>query len=284
MANRKVTEICETVTNRIVAMLEANAAGDWSRPWTAAFSSPLNAKTGKAYQGFNILALSFSGYTSKYWATYKQWDSLGAQVSKGAKSTMGVYYGPYSYTDKVSGEDKTGKTLRVFFLFNAEQVTGWEEPEKPSHVLPTVDKAEEFFARQNVPTMHGGDRAFYVPAMDRIGMPDRNCFHTVAGYYSTLAHEHAHATGHKSRLDRDASTVFGSADYAAEELVAELSAAFLLPLLGLSSSEPRRDHAAYLASWLRKLKDDPMAIQKAASAAQKAVNYMMGAAEDEAEE
>ncbi len=93
-------------------------------------------------------------------------------------------------------------------------------------------------------------------------------------YAGALAHEMTHWTRHSRRLDRDfGRRRHGDAGYAREELVAELGAAFLCADLGLAL-EPREDHAAYLASWLKVLQDDRRFIVSAASLAQKAVDFL----------
>lgn len=149
------------------------------------------------------------------------------------------------------------------------------EPE-PADRLSDADRmeaAEEFFAKVGAQLRHGGTRAFYAPALDAIAMPPFATFESPASYYATLGHEHIHWTGHSRRLDRLEKTPKASEPYAREELVAELGAAFLCADLGISH-EPREDHASYLASWLKVLRDDKRAIVTAASAAQRAANFL----------
>jgi antirestriction protein ArdC len=120
---------------------------------------------------------------------------------------------------------------------------------------------------------HGGDRAFYSPAYDIVQMPDFRQFKNSTGYYATLAHELTHWSGAKHRLDRNLANRFGSAEYAMEELIAELGAAFTCARLGLRT-EPRLDHAPYVNSWLKVLRGDARAIFTAASKAQEAYDYL----------
>jgi antirestriction protein ArdC len=146
--------------------------------------------------------------------------------------------------------------------------------------IARVQTAENFFAALRAGIRHGGHRACYLPKTDHIQMPRFEVFQSALAYYSTLAHEWTHWTGAVPRLNRELSTRFGGEPYAAEELIAELGAAFLCAELGLSN-EPRPDHAAYLASWLRVLKNDKRAIFTAASKTEAAVDYMHGKQEEE---
>lgn len=271
-------ELYASVTDQIVSQIEAGA-GNWHMPWQAMADAgePVNALTHVGYRGGNHLVLGMVAASkgwSGHWATYKQWQQLGGQVRKGERSTYGI---KWSVIDK----DKAGNPLPerrmvpfCFSVFSAEQVDGWEAPERPA--LDTVERiatAEVFFSSLGADVRHGGNRAYYSPAGDFIALPEVDQFESAAAYYSTSAHEHAHWTGHGSRLGRDMANKFGSDAYAAEELVAELSAAFTCARLGLSSA-PRPDHASYLASWLRVLRADTSAIFTAASKAQAASDYL----------
>jgi len=163
---------------------------------------------------------------------------------------------------------------RGYSVFNAAQVDGYEAPALP--VLPEPERighAEAFFAALGADIRHGGNRASYLPGLDQIRMPPFPAFHDAVAYYATLAHEATHMTGHASRCARDLRGRFGEEAYAAEELVAELGAAFLCADLALAP-EPRPDHAAYVASWLKVLRDDKRAIFTAAAKAQAAADWM----------
>ena len=163
---------------------------------------------------------------------------------------------------------------RGYSVFNAAQVDGYAAPAQP--VLPEAERighAEAFFAAIGADIRHGGNRACYVPALDQIRMPPFEAFRDPVAYYATLAHEATHLTGHPSRCARDLRGRFGDEAYAAEELIAELGAAFLCADLALAP-EPRPDHAAYVASWLNVLRDDKRAIFTAAAKAQQAADWM----------
>ena len=281
-------DVYEQVTAKIIASLEAGA-GNWERPWTRLGGSiqPINVISRKPYRGINTFALFIAaddaGYTSSEWGTFKQWQSLSTPenpvcVRKGEKATLGVFFKSFeTANDDAEGDDdskKTGVFAKAFYLFNAAQIDGYCQPVP---VLPSaaerIDTAETYFANTRAIIRHGGDRAFYRPSGDFIQLPTLEQFADTLSYYGTLAHEVGHWTGHETRCKRDLKGRFGSEDYAAEELVAELAAAFLSARLGLTQ-EPREDHAQYLGSWLKVLRNDKRAIFTAASLAQKAVDYL----------
>ena len=166
------------------------------------------------------------------------------------------------------------RNTRGYSVFNAAQVDGYATPALP--VLPEaerIDRAEAFFAALGADIRHGGSRACYVPSLDQIRMPLFAAFRDPVAYYATLAHEATHLTGHASRCNRHLRGRFGEEAYAAEELIAELGAAFVCADLALAP-EPRPDHAAYVASWLRVLRGDKRAIFTAAAKAQQAADWM----------
>ncbi|MFO0849929.1 MAG: zincin-like metallopeptidase domain-containing protein [Gemmataceae bacterium] len=280
---KEQTDIYARVTRHIVEAIEAGA-GRFRLPWhvtgTPRFR-PRNAMSQSAYRGVNVLALwataEARGYESGTWATYGQWCELGAQVRKGEKSTPVALW---KVTErKRKGEDEEAVLQGGFYacgyaVFNAAQVDGYRPPEPL--VLPEAErvaKAEAFFADIAADVRTGGQVACYDRAADCVHIPPFAAFREAAGYYSVLGHELTHWTGAAHRLNRDLAHRFGSEAYAMEELVAELGAAFLCSALGLSN-DPRPDHAAYLASWLRVLKQDRRAVFTAASQAQKAVDWL----------
>lgn len=300
-------DIYETVTARIVAALET--ARDWHKPWTSAFSGeqggtllrPINCRTGKGYRGINVPLLWGARRSSPHWGTYRAWAELGAQVRKGERATHIVFWKQIARRAEAGSEDDPGKYLlaRGYAVFNAEQVEGWNAPAAPASapIAPAAPAAafephaaaDAFVAATRADIRHGGDRAFYSPAFDRIQLPDRAAFRgsesssAREAYYSTLFHELTHWTGAEKRCNRDFRGRFGDESYAAEELVAELGAAFLAADLMLLF-EPRADHAAYIANWLRILKGDKRAIFTAASKAEQACRFLAGLGEEEEEE
>ena len=281
-------DIYQRITDQIAAAIEAGA-GTWQMPWHpgadgAAPVLPTNAATGKPYRGVNTIVLwaaaQAAGYPGAVWATYRQWAELGAQVRKGERASPVVFWKISDNDEQEDAEDgaEDGRRSRVFArgysVFNAAQVDGYEAPALP--VLPEaerIDRAEAFFAAIGADICHGGSRACYVPSLDQIRMPPFAAFRDPVAYYAILAHEATHLTGHSSRCARDLRGRFGEEAYAAEELIAELGAAFVCADLVLAS-EPRPDHAAYVASWLRVLRGDKRAIFTAAAKAQQAADWM----------
>ena len=247
----------------------------------------VNAVTRKAYRGVNVLALWASAEAQDFghglWATYRQWQSLGAQVRKGEKASPIVFY---KVLDKAedSEDDASEGAGRIFaqgsHVFNIAKVEGYALPEVPeAEAFDPIPDVEAFIVATGAAIRIQGDSAHYTPSTDMITMPDRERFLTTdtasAGqnWYAILLHELVHWTGADHRLARTFGKRFGDEAYAMEELVAELGSAFLCGDLGLSVT-PRPDHACYLASWLKVLKSDNRAIFTAASAAAKAAEWL----------
>jgi len=267
----------QQVTDKIIAELESGKIPSWVKNWSGEAGSDCNVISKKTYSGINTIILGMSGFKSPYWGTYKQWVSIGAQVSKGSKGTHIIFYSPVENGSKITeaGEVKNySYILKSYTVFNADQVTGFEAPALPvPKVFNNIACIEALTVNSGAKLQFGGDRAYYSPSDDYVAMPHKTQFNSEASYYATLLHELAHWSGHKSRLDRDLSGRFGNEAYAAEELIAELSAAFLCARYSITG-ELR--HSSYIASWLRVLKNDNKAIFKAAALAQKSADYLAG--------
>lgn len=287
------TDIHQTVTNKIIAAIEAGA-GDWKMPWHrpgGAFTVPSNVATGNSYRGINIISLwveaEIAGFARPIWGTYRQWKEAGAQVRKGEKGSLVVFYKPIEGDD--DSDDDTASPQRKLLarashVFNAAQVDGYQmKPEAPrADLTERLDHVDRFIAATGAAVEHGGNRAFYRrPPADIIAMPGRDLFTGSAtsspteAYYATYLHELAHWTGAEPRLNRTFGKRFGDKDYAFEELIAEISAAYLCAELGIAN-EPRHDHAQYLASWLEVLRADSRAIFTAASQASQVTAFLNG--------
>lgn len=299
--NAEHADIYERITNQIVAALEN--CKPWQRPWHSPEMLnviPKNAKTGVSYRGVNVVALWATaqerGYLNGLWATFRQWQELGAQVRKGEKSCPVVFWGTVDKKkdtrsekqahagDKPdAGGDADGRDTALFaktyHVFNISQVDGYEEPKKEPLAADRLENADLFFSRLGV-TVREASKAYYQMSDDTVYMPPYASFFKREGYYATLAHEVTHWTGHESRLNRDLKNRFGDSAYALEELVAELGAAFLCAELEVSN-EPREDHAAYIQSWLKALKQDKRAIFTAASKAQAACDWLANVSQTE---
>ena len=281
-------DIYTRVTNQIVAAMEAGVR-PWYQPWKSGvgagtLSRPLRLN-GIPYRGINVLLLwneaQDKGYSGNVWMTYKQAEGLGAHVRKGEHGTMVVYANTVTKTETDDQGDEVEQSipfLKAYTVFNIAQVENLPADLTPQRVDETgtmelLEEPEEFLRATGACFRHGGSRAFFAPGADFIQLPDPQSFKDPASYAATKAHELAHWTGHKDRLAREFGLRFGDAAYAFEELVAELSSAFLCADMGISA-EPRVDHAAYLSSWLQVLKQDKKAIFSAASHAQKAVDFL----------
>jgi antirestriction protein ArdC len=265
------------ITQSIIEQLE-NGAAPWIKPWKADSSADKNLVSQKPYQGINRLLLGMSsmvkGYSVPVWASYKQWEAIGAIVKKGEKGTKIVFYSPVSKENKQTGDVEKYAVLKTYFVFNAAQVEGIDivPAETVAAEFTAVERAEQRIIKTGAAISHGGDAAFYMPSADRIQLPNKSAFDSEANYYATAFHELAHWTGSKTRLDRDLDKGrFGNPAYAFEELVAEMSAAFLCSDYGIQG-ELR--HAGYIGHWLKALREDSKAVFKAAALAQKAADYI----------
>jgi len=285
------TDLYARVTARILADLEQGVR-PWLTPWHAdntasRVTRPLR-HNGTPYRGVNILILwgeaTATGYTSPIWMTFKQAMTLGAHVRKGEHGTCVVYADTFTTTETTAEGDAVERRipfLKSYTVFNVAQIDALPAqynapPAPPGDPLPLLERAEQFYAATGAIIRHGGDQAYYNPTRDVIQLPPPEAFRDAESYAATKGHELLHWTKHETRLNRDfGGKRFGDAGYAREELVAELGAAFLCADLGITP-EPREDHAAYLASWLRVLRADTRAIFTAAAHAQRAGEYLHG--------
>lgn len=284
MATSERADVYTRITSEIVRAIE-QGAGDWRMPWHhdgTDVARPQNVWSSRSYRGVNVIALWVAAFARRHasgvWGTYRQWQELGAQVRKGERSTTVMLWKELSRADDQAQDEEDGRKrmfAKAFYMFNAGQVEGWAgtQPVSPLPASERLVQAEAFHAALNIATVHGAETAHYRILEDRIHMPGFERFHEPVGYYGTLLHEAAHATGAKHRLDRDFSKRLSRETLAMEEMTAELTAAMVLASLGLAH-HPRPDHAAYVASWLGALKDDPRAVFTASSKAQAAADWM----------
>jgi antirestriction protein ArdC len=281
-------DLYQQVTDRILTMLDAGVV-PWRSPILGRTSAghPKNLASDKPYRGVNVFLLAFTawiqGYESAYWLTFNQARERGGMVRKGEKASMVVFWKQYETTDKQTGEPTKVPVMRYYNVFSICQCDGITLPDAvpftPTDFTP-IETAEAIVSGyEGGPAIeHGGTQAFYRPATDKVHIPEPTRFATPAKYYSTLLHELSHSTGRSQRLDRKLDTdpkPFGSADYGKEELIAEMSAAFLCGHAGI---EPAviENQAAYLQGWLRTIKGDKRLIVTAAGAAQKSADWIRG--------
>jgi antirestriction protein ArdC len=274
------SQLYQTVTAAIVAELEAGAA-PWLKPWktSPAYGGylPHNAVTGRPYHGINIpilwLKADQRGFATHAWLTFNQAKAKGATVRRGEKATEVVFTKKLRITDPATDEERQVSMLRCFKVFNRAQMDGLPEPSPVRSVTEAerLHQAETFITAIGADIRHGGNEAAFYPEPDYIVMPPFSAFKTREGYYATELHELGHYSGHISRLARDLSGRFGTRAYAAEELVAEMTSAFLCAHLGITG-ELR--HAGYLFTWIELLRADDRAIFTAAAKAQQAADYL----------
>lgn len=294
-------ELAAEVTAQLVAQIETGP-GVWRMPWhtVPGLFDVRNAATSNRYRGSNTIALALTaldrGYGSEgspgspWWATYKQWTELEAQVRRsetGARIIKWVTVrrpADHNTDEAAPGAGKRGRLVpKVYTVFHASQVEGWTAPATaPANDLDRDARADAWIAQTGAAISYGNDHAAYLPALDVIELPAAAQFDDAAAMYSTTCHELTHWTGHPDRLNRDLSGRFGDDAYAAEELVAELGSAIACSHLHLTPA-PREDHAGYLAHWLRILNADPTALFAVAAKAETAVDYLDSLQTDEVE-
>lgn len=277
------TTVYQIVTDRILAKLSEGAI-PWQKPWNVEAGAPKNLTSNRDYRGINSFLLGMSGFESPYWMTYRQAQTYGANVRKGEKSTPVVFWKQLETTDKKSGDAISIPLLRYYNVFNLSQVENM-----PEKYIPKVDTIDREFnpissaaalvdaMPQRPQIVHGSTAAYYRPSTDTVSMPRPETFVGSQEYYSTLFHELAHSTGAAVRLNRPEITAgdisFGSHSYGREELLAEMTAAFLCATAGIDMTID--NSAAYVQSWMRTIKADSKLLILAASGAQKAADFIL---------
>jgi len=277
----------QIVTERVIEELNRGTA-PWRRPWTSRL--PINAISQKPYHGINTLLLGMAGYPDHRWLTYRQAIDLGGNVRRGEHGTAIVYW---HFIDETENELRTEEKKRriplvkTYVVFNATQCEGLLQSDGGKLPdLEAVSRTGDGTALEagrllletmpDPPKVERSDKAAYVPSRDVVLMPDARTFQNEAAWVSTLGHELIHSTGNEKRLNRPAvsgAVYFGSEDYSQEELVAELGACFICGELGIAPDF--ENSASYIDSWRKRLSDDPRLIFRAASAAQKAADFIL---------
>lgn len=280
-------------------------------PWHMAWSTdrPVNAVTNTRYRGINKMWLSFiqkmEGWEDPRWCTFKQASNKGWKIIKGSKGTPVEFWSLYdtqkkkkiSYAEARELEenltpeeyDKRIRLVsRVYSVFNAEQIYGISKYEAKKYDLDTeriMHIRDNLINNMNVGYSEEGDKAFYNPKHDRIVIPEMDRFETEYDYMATLFHEAGHATGHESRFNRQIANMFGSPEYAKEELRAEISSAFTAQAVGITyeQNSHMENHKAYIQSWISALKNNPNELFLAIKDAEKISDYLIEKAEVEKE-
>ena len=291
MAKAPLNSYVQETLDRIVQKFIESLEGDkipWHRSWKGSSLIPHNFTTGRSYSGLNQLVLWMTeearGFNDTRWGGKKQIIKAGYRIDqdqwKKGTAIFAPILRPYFYTDD-DGSRRKGMALkgwRVVQVWNAAQCEGVPAPVELEKIDPSVgfERAAALVEAAGMDITHKGNRAFYSPADDSITLPPAGAFDSAAAYWSVNMHEHIHATGHKSRLDREGVGGFSSRTvYAFEELVAEMGSAFLCNVLGINAPELQPNHEAYIQSWIKVLNEDPTQLMKAAGQAQKAMDYIL---------
>lgn len=282
-------DIHQQVTDTIIQQLEAGTV-PWHKPWKGdnnnVFTIPKNFTTGNKYRGINIVLLWSAAiahdYPTQEWGSFKQWQDKKEAVRKGEKGSMIVYYD--TMEREVDGETKKIPFVKSSVVFNRSQLASYQPAEKEEtlNAVPLIERikvVDDFITNTGANVEHKNYTACYIPSQDKILMPlpeafvDTEACNATEGYYSTLLHELTHWTGSKERLNREGGKRFGDENYATEELVAELGAAFMCSEFEITATI-KTDHASYIANWLKALRDNKHCVFTAASEASKAVTYL----------
>ncbi|MBR9800568.1 DUF1738 domain-containing protein [bacterium] len=286
-------DVYEMVTNAVIELIETQGVLPWSKPWQGVNAHPANATTGKPYRGINPFLLAVrqhqEGYGDHRWLTFKQAKDAGGSVRKGEKSTLVVFWSWYEKKIVEDGETQKARfpVLKYFRVFNVEQCDGLDpaklkgeadkfEPNSWEAIESAEAIAEGYLDRSGLRDRLEckGARACYKPLTDELQMPERERFENAAKYYAVLFHEMGHSTGHETRLNREIKNQFADTKYGKEELIAEMTSAFLCGEAGIFD-ETVEHSAAYLQGWLKILKSDKRLLPTAAAAAQKAADFIL---------
>lgn len=293
--NEKIKAMHVQVAEKLIEQLQAGTA-PWQKPWNSdvipAFELPYNAVTGNRYKGINTFSLLLAGHEDPRWMTFNQAAANDWNVKKGEKASLIQFV---KVNDMVAKRDEHGKPIlneegkpvkmhvkldrpiiTSAWVFNAQQVEGIPNLIKPNVKelgWSPIERAEQLIISSGAEIVHKqGDNAFYSPARDRITMPIKEQFEASDKYYATLLHELGHWTGHKDRLDRSIMNKFGTESYAREELRAEIASLLIGQELRIRHDPSQ--HAAYVESWIKVLKDTPFEIHAAAADAEKIFSYL----------
>lgn len=291
--NKQTAEATKKVTDRILSQLEAGNLPPWSSGRNTVMTRAYNVASKRYYKGLNHLILSTSGYTHNVWGTFHNWQSLKTSIKAGEHATYVIAWKKKSFIKTVENAEGVEEKKEISYwtsythaVFNIHQTSMTDEQIAAlvPTVTPTSDKdypeAEEiintYLTRSGVGLVHNNaDTPHYKIQKDIISMPGKAVYDSQDRYISTLAHESAHSTGAKGRLNREFGSSFGSSLYAYEELVAEMTAAIFCSLTGVVNSRLIDNHASYIENWLSVLKSNRDWVLSASSAAQKAVDYIL---------
>jgi len=276
--------VYEIVTNSIMESLE-NGVIPWRKPFSDSFNMlPINFSTGRAYRGINILLLGSIGYNLAYshnsWLTFHQAKKIGGHIKKGEKASQVLFWKKihlHEETESDSTDEKMVFIARIYHVFNVDQCEGLDYDKGSLIPESPISSADEVISSfPSPPEIQLSSHAVYFPELDVVKIPSSDKFISQEEYYATLFHELIHSTGHPSRLNREfQGRLKAEQSYAEEELIAEVGSAFLCAMLGIDNSDIQQNKASYIQGWLKSLGDDKRLVVKAASQAQKAVDYIL---------
>ena len=296
--NKNFKPLHEQIANKLIAALEAGTS-PFQKPWSdtdaPAFTIPVNPTTNKNYRGLNSLWLSMQGYSDPRWMTLKQADFAGYTVKEGAKATLINFVKTQNIeairdVDGNKIKDENGKTLTrttdldkptitKAWVFNADQINGipplaeFLKDKQGKQQWSNIERAENLLAESKASIQHGGNEAYYSKTKDHIQLPLKEQFDNETKYYAVALHELGHWTGHATRLNRPMEGRFGSDEYAREELRAEIAS--LMTGSELQIGHNFGQHAAYVNSWVKILKDEPYELFRASADAQKIFDFLL---------
>lgn len=295
----KLNRMREEMINSFIDCLKKDTI-PWHRSWSTK-QRPFNAVTNTTYRGANSLWLSYNQFAREFedprWCTFKQAQTQGWKIKPGSKGTRVEFWSLYDTEEKRKLTQREAKQLsdeltleefknrvkpisNVYTVFNGEQIDGIPKYEEKTYELNTeelLQKRDTLLKNMNVDFSEGGDKAFYNPSRDRITLPEMNRFETEYDYMATLLHEAGHATAHISRLNRDMTGVFGSPEYAREELRAEIASAFAAQVVGIDYQQNQymENHEAYVQDWISVLENSPNELFAAIKDAEKISDYLI---------
>jgi antirestriction protein ArdC len=297
-------DLYREITDKLVAIIE-QGVNPWHRTWSQ-YGPARNYVSGRMYTGINFILMNCAPFPIPYFMSFKQIKENGGHVRKGAKGQMVIYFNVYfkdAENRKISKEDARAraqkgeavqvlKFIKYYTVFNVADIEGiqFEFPEVKLQQHEKIQRCERIYEQmpQHPEILNvKADHAYYHPEHDFINMPEIGQFETPEHYYATLFHELTHSTGHASRLNREGVTkpgTFGSAQYSREEIIAEIGASFLCAQAQIDNKSLNDNNAAYLAGWLKVLKEDSTFIFTAAAEAQKAADYILNHRQAEAAE
>ena len=281
------TDIYECVTNGIIEALEKVSLEDFQAPFArlTAQQLPINPMTENSYHGINTLILWLKqqehGYSSNEWGTFKQWKDKDVHVKKGEKSSLIIFYKKVEKKDGAGDEPEFYNMLKSYCVFNADQIEGYEPTTGREQggfgTVERIEAIEKYIKATGAEIHEDSERACFCPLSDHIEMPCKGLFFdngqsATENYYAVLLHELTHWTGGATRLDREQESKDKKESYAFEELIAELGSAFLCVQFGINQ-QGRDDHAMYIKSWLKALKNDKKFYIQGGSAVSKSCKF-----------